>query len=162
MSIKNYPSADRVKQLFHYENGRLFWIAGNRTGKEAGTHCISTNRWHVKIDQVIVMRYHVVWVIHHGVWPNRLDHKNRNPLDDRIENLRECTHSQNQANRSKHSTNTSGYKGVSWNKQRAMWMAMISINSKNKNLGYFATPKRAHEAYMKAAQERWGEFAYKG
>jgi len=71
--------------------------------------------------------------------PNRLetDHINRNKLDNRKNNLRAVTRSQNEINKGLSSNNTSGYRGVTWNKNIKKWMAQIKLNSKNIYLGCF-------------------------
>lgn len=88
------------------------------------------------------------------------DHTNRNTLDNRRHgNLRSASPSQNNWNASMRSTNTSGYKGVSWNKMRGKWQAQIHKGNKNFHLGYFSTPETAHEAFSHAATQLHGEFA---
>lgn len=88
-----------------------------------------------------------------------VDHINNNPLDNRRSNLRLATPSQNLGNRVRNKNNTSGYKGVTWNKQTHRWKAAIQAQGKARHLGYFSTPEEAHEAYCKAAKELFGEFA---
>ena len=88
-----------------------------------------------------------------------VDHINRNPLDNRRENLRICTHQQNQFNKTKRSDNTSGYKGVYFHKQKQKFRAQIMVDKKPKHLGYFDTAERAHEEYQKAALKLHGNFA---
>ena len=88
-----------------------------------------------------------------------IDHINLNPLDNRRENLRIATTQQNCKNKNKYSTNTSGFKGVSFNKQKQKFEARISIDGKKKFLGYFATAVGAHEEYKRAAIQHNGEFA---
>lgn len=90
------------------------------------------------------------------------DHKNRNGLDNRRENLRACTHGQNQQNSCIYKNNTSGFKGVTWDKSARKWRSYIKFNSKGKHLGLFETPEAAHEAYCKAAAELHGEFSNTG
>lgn len=65
------------------------------------------------------------------------DHINRNKLDNRQENLRSVTRTQNKFNTGLWKTNTSGYKGVTWSKQYGKWQAQIQINKKNNTLGLF-------------------------
>lgn len=91
----------------------------------------------------------------HGV----VDHINRNRLDNRRENLRLCTYSQNSMNRSKPSHNTSGFKGVSQYKGQEKWSAQIGHMGRLIHLGYFDTPELASEAYKRAATVLHGEFA---
>lgn len=104
-------------------------------------------------------RFHRLLFKHvHGYLPKEIDHKNRNPLDDRIENLRECTHAQNIAN-SKTQRGSSKYRGVCWNKQKCRWQANITVNYKLKYLGLFDSEFRAALVYDDAAFEAFGEFA---
>lgn len=89
----------------------------------------------------------------------QVDHIYHQTLDNRKSELRLCTPSQNQYNRGTQSTNTSGFKGVSWDKKWSKWLAGIKLNGKTINLGRYDTPELAHEAYCKAAAEHHGEFA---
>jgi hypothetical protein len=91
----------------------------------------------------------------HGVWPaDVIDHINGNPLDNRIENLREATQAQNLGNCKKRVDNTSGHKGVAtvWN---GSWRATI----RGRHLGTFATKEQAQTAYANAAEREFGAFA---
>jgi len=88
-----------------------------------------------------------------------VDHINTNKLDNRRENLRIATHKQNCKNKNKYSNNKSGFKGVSFDKQKQKFRARISIDGKYKHLGLFATADGAHECYKQAAIQHNGEFA---
>ena len=70
-----------------------------------------------------------------------------------------CTFQQNHFNRGKQVNNKSGYKGVSWHKQKEKWVAQIKIEGKNKFLGFFTDPEKAYKAYCERAIEHYGEFA---
>lgn len=87
-----------------------------------------------------------------------VDHINHNKLDNRKSQLRVCTFEQNLMNQKKYKNNSSGYKGVSWHKNKK-WVAQIQINGKRKNLGYFETKEDAAEAYNEAAKNIYKEFA---
>lgn len=87
------------------------------------------------------------------------DHVNGNGLDNRRGNLRVCTSSQNQKNQRKNKANTSGFKGVSWDKERKKWAAYINANGRLYHLGRFSIKRVAAEAYDKAAKKLHGEFA---
>lgn len=90
---------------------------------------------------------------------DEVDHINGNTLDNRRENLRLVSRSQNNMNKRKQSNNKSGYKGVYQNKTSGRWVAQIIVRKKKYNLGAYATPEEAHEAYKAAALELHGEFA---
>jgi hypothetical protein len=83
-------------------------------------------------------------------------------LNDKIENLRPSDGSKNIANSSLSSSNTSGYKGVSYNKTRETWRSYIRVHRQYIHLGTFRNPEEAHEAYMEAARKYFGEFATDG
>lgn len=87
-----------------------------------------------------------------------VDHKDGNKLDNRKSNLRGCNRSQNQFNRKLNKNNTSGHKGVYWNKRCRKWCAYISINKKRKTLGYFADKECAIHYRQEMADKYYGEF----
>jgi hypothetical protein len=91
-----------------------------------------------------------------------VDHKNNDPLDNRRENLRVATPSQNSWNRMKHKNGKSKFKGVSWCKKTQKWRACIRKNRIGKILGYFDVEEDAYAAYCNAASELHGEFANHG
>ncbi len=88
------------------------------------------------------------------------DHINHNTLDNRIENLRICTHRQNMQNTSSRKGSSSTYKGVAWNKTAKKWQAVIRANDINYYLGIFKTEEEAARVYDAKAVELHGEFAY--
>lgn len=88
------------------------------------------------------------------------DHKNRNTLDNRKENLRKCTGTQNMCNTNKYKSNTSGFRGVSFFKKTSNWYAHIRVNTRLIHLGCFATPEEAARVYDDAARLYFGEFAH--
>lgn len=88
------------------------------------------------------------------------DHKDRNPLNNRKNNLREATAADNAHNASKRKDNTSGFIGVSWSKSQCLWMSYININHKRINLGKFIALYDAIVARLKAELKYFGpEFA---
>jgi hypothetical protein len=88
-----------------------------------------------------------------------VDHWDRNPLNNRRENLRVCTHQQNVWNRSADRRSGSGFKGVHFFKPTKRWQAHIRVNNKKIHLGYFPTVEDAARAYDAAAIEHFGEYA---
>jgi len=91
-----------------------------------------------------------------------VDHKDGNGLNNTRDNLRLATMAQNCANSRKPSTNTSGLKGVCWQKQAGKWQAQIKVSGKNKYLGLFTSKEAAYAAYCDAAEKYHGEFANDG
>ena len=85
------------------------------------------------------------------------DHINGDKLDNRKENLRSCTNSQNQMNRRNDKNESSKFKGVYRYKDK--WGARIKKDKKSKHLGFFKSEKEASVEYDKAAKEYFGEFA---
>lgn len=100
-------------------------------------------------------------LLHRAILPGHvyIDHKNNNKLDNRLENLRPCTHQQNMGNRRINKNNTSGYKGVTYSKIMKAWRARIYVNKKELNLGYYPTVEAAARAYDFAALMHYKEFA---
>ena len=91
-----------------------------------------------------------------------VDHKNRNPLDNRKLNLRFASRQQQRMNSSKQKRKLSSkYKGVHWDKNRNQWKAEIKINSINRYIGRFNDEKEAARAYNNEAEKLFGEFAAK-
>ncbi len=93
---------------------------------------------------------------------DEVDHKNHNKLDNRKENIRNCTRCQNSMNIGIRSNNTSGVTGVSWQKRDERWCARITANKKDINLGYFINFEDAVEARKEAEVKYFGEYRYKG
>lgn len=102
-----------------------------------------------------------VWQLHYGEIPSGLDldHQDCNKLNNRIANLRLATRTENLRNVGIRSNNTSGVKGVGWDKSRDLWRARIKVNKKDINLGHFLSREDAAIAYAEAALLYYGEFA---
>jgi hypothetical protein len=86
-----------------------------------------------------------------------MDHKNRIRHDNRIDNIREATQSQNCAN--KIARCNSGLKGVCFHKRRRKWLASLGQDYGQIYLGMFSSKWEAYKAYAKAAKRIHGEFA---
>ena len=86
------------------------------------------------------------------------DHINHNRLDNRKENLRTVTTSQNHMNKSPQTNNTSGFRGSFWHKKSKKWRSQIRIDKKYIHIAYFDTAREAAQAYESVAQQLFGDF----
>lgn len=157
------PDFARVSSLLSYdpETGVFYWLVqrgGFPPGSLAG--CTSNLRRQISIDGKNYYEHRVAWMLSYGKWPDgAIDHIDGNSLNNRLSNLREATYSQNAANAKKCSTNTSGLKGVSWDRHGRKWYARICKDGKAHQLGRFNTKEEAHAAYAVAAKTLHGDYA---
>jgi hypothetical protein len=82
-----------------------------------------------------------------------------NGLDCRKSNLRQATLAQQSANRRLGRNNTSGLKGVTWDKWAKRWKAHCRVNGKERHLGHYLDKYEAKRAYDSCVLENHGEFA---
>lgn len=156
---------ETVRKLFNYEpeTGKLTWNypssnrikLGDEVGK-SGPAGYSA----VRIGGVNYLVHRLIYLYFHGVFPRQVDHINRNRLDNRIENLRESTQSENCGNCFKSSVNTSGFKGVEWNPKNRKWRVKIKKDYKTVEIGSFIDQVDAAQAYNLAAERYFGDYAY--
>lgn len=150
----------RLKELLHYdpETGVFTWIVGNKSGKTADAPH-PKGYLQIRVDGKLYYSHRLAWLYVKGVFTGgEIDHRFRVRTDNRIENLRECSSSQNKYNSGIMKTNKSGFKGVCWDKRDKKWRANIKVNGKFKSLGYFNCPIEASKRYIAKARELHGEF----
>lgn len=155
-------SQSRLHELFDYQDGHLIRKVRTSSRVKIGDKCgtPSSNGYiGVHIDGERHLLHRLIFCWHHGYFPQFVDHIDRNRSNNRIENLRSATASQNQGNRNLDSKNTSGYRGVTWHKAAKKWQARIKTNGKVRHLGLFLTAEDAYMAYCKEAKQYFGEFA---
>jgi hypothetical protein len=150
---------DLLKELFDYKDGELYWKSkpANRVsiGDVAGS--LSSNGYkQVYINGKPYYCHRIIFAMHNDYFPKMIDHIDGNSINNKIENLRETTNSQNQYNRK--CVNSYGIKGVSLH-QCGKFHVRITVNGKEKHLGLFEKLEDAKNAAIKARQELHGEFA---
>lgn len=119
--------------------------------------CLSSKR-HLKyaITPQNIKMHRLILTVPMGKFVDHIDH---NPLNNRRNNLRECTNAENNRNSRIRNDNTSGFKGVYYDKTKQRFRAIIKINDKQIHVGYFRTPEEASKSYKQAAIKYHGEFA---
>ena len=149
---------ERVKELFNYNSAtgiftRRINIGNTKIGDIPGSPD-KDGYIDMCIDRRKYKAHRLAWLYCFGKFPNGvIDHINRIKTDNRIENLRDVTISENCKNLPKPSTNTSGHLGVTWCKGK--WQASIHINKKYIHLGRFSNIEKAAKA-RKAAEQLHG------
>lgn len=145
-----YGNAKRACKCWNrrYANERAF-TSINSSGYHAGT--LLNRRY---------LAHRVVWAMEYGSWPDSfIDHINRDKTDNRIENLRLASNSENMMNTDAYSSNKSGYKGVSFKPSKGKWVAQIGFRNTKKHIGYFDTPQEASKAYQEVSKQMHGSYS---
>jgi len=151
-------------KLLHYNpcTGVFAWIVakqGNKIYDIAGT-LNKEGYIAIIVNRKLYRAHRLAWLYMIGEWPgDQIDHVNGIRNDNRWINLREATISQNGANSNIRTDNTSGIKGVSWNREKEKWRVRINIDKKEMFLGYFDNIEDAKIAYKSAAIKHFGEYA---
>ncbi len=152
--IKDELTAERLRELLDYNQhtGEFVWrvsCRGTKAGDIAGSSG-NEGRRHITIGYARFKAHRLAWLYVHGVWPKGLiDHINGTPSDNRIDNLREATVSENQCNQKvAHSHNKTGLLGAHWREDKNKYRSRISIDGREVFLGYFDTAEDAHKAYV--------------
>ena len=161
---KLFATLEQLQEMFEYKNGELIYKIKTAKKTNIGDVAGTINKLgyrHIQINRKRYQAHRLVWIYHNIEIPIGLeiDHIDRNPSNNRIENLRLATRSQNMTNKPKQINNTSGYKGVCWHKRSKKWSANIKYNNKQIYLGVFATPELAYDAYTLASGKLQGDFA---
>jgi len=162
---KRALNAQRVRELFDYNPASGFLTRSvtvnykARAGAVAG-HVGTRGYRVVDIDGRRYPAHHVIWLWVMGEWPtHKIDHFDIDKANNCWDNLREATNAQNAANTRICSRNTSGIKGVSWNKQSRKWQAHIMVDGRSQYLGMRNEREAAATLYAEAARQAFGNFA---
>lgn len=125
-----------LRDTFEYhEEG---YLIRKKNGKPCGQHTNhSAGYARVSVNGRMLYAHRIIYAIVYGEMPMDVDHINRNRIDNRIENLRDVSKSENQHNSKKRKNNTSGFPGVSWDTRDQKWQAYIMVDRRKIHLGYF-------------------------
>ena len=142
---------------YNTETGHFIWKENARpnvAGKRAG-RLLHDGYWQIKLYKKGYQAHRLIWLFHYGFMPNNeIDHINGVRSDNRIENLRLATRSENCQNLHRANIdNQTKELGVTFHKKANKFQAQICINGKHKYLGLYKTAKSAHEAYLLAKHE---------
>jgi HNH endonuclease/AP2 domain len=114
----------------------------------------------IRVNGKTYYAHRMAFIFTTGKFPeNEVDHINGITSDNRISNLRECSHKQNIWNQKIRKNNTSGIKGVSWFKRYNKWRARFIVNGKYMHIGYFNNKEDAEITIKKYMNIHQGEFA---
>lgn len=146
---------ERLRQLFHYDSmtGVFTRIQTNRIDRLNKPAGAPNTKGHIqiKVDGKLYVAHRLAWLYVYGTFPNdQLDHINGIKSDNRMINIREATNKQNQENVPLQSNNTSGYRGVSFDKQHQKFRAYICHNHTLIHLGLFRTAEQAGQVARSA------------
>lgn len=159
------PSADRLNELFELVGSDL--VAKKSRGcVKSGSVCGYKRKdgyIRVKVDGALVMAHRVVWKMYNGDEPTFIDHINGDRSDNRLENLRAVTSSDNKSNESLRIDSTSGFIGVTWytttiSTKTAKWVAKIAKEGNEKHIGYYIELKDAVLAYNAECLKLHGDY----
>lgn len=128
-----------VIQNFEYKDGFLYWKTG-RSGIQPGLQAGSKEKngyYRIRFNGKKYLTHRLIFLMHHGFMPKFVDHADNNPNNNRIENLREATRTENNQNRKLQKNNSSGFKNISWEKSANRWRVRINVNGKSKSFGCF-------------------------
>lgn len=152
---------EHFRTLFIVKDNILYWKEGTKkAGKQAG-HIRKDGRIEVNVGykgkRYKFFSYVIIFAIHYNYFPELIDHIYRDPTNNNINNLRDANKKINAINTGIPINNTSGCKGVSWNKACNKWSAQIKIDGKKKHLGTFKTFEDARKARETAERIFWDD-----
>jgi len=151
-----------IKNHLEYKDGNLYWknlVKGSRyNGRTAG---ISNGKGYIQVRVAgkAIYAHRLIYFICTGSWPkDQIDHINKDHTDNRIENLRECTRSQNHMNRND-KPGRSLPRNVYLDKSTGHYRVVLTKNTKKIGIGSFVELELAELAAKEARQKYYGDFA---
>lgn len=155
---------ERIAEAFDYdpETGILMRRFKGGHTRAAGTRKSHDGYTKIGFNGQEYPAHRLIWWVVYGELPRGfIDHVNGDKSDNRLCNLRLATDAENKRNVGKRTHNTSGFKGVTWDKANNKWLAHATLNGKGHHLGRFASAEEAANAYRDFAKKHHGDF-FKG
>jgi len=165
MTKEDLITADYLRSIMTYDpaTGIFTWTncpwPRRHNGKQAGVPRGSRGNYiRIAIAGTRYYAHRLAWLYMTGRWPSlQIDHKDGNPQNNKWDNLREASQSQNSANKKRCAAHLP--KGVSRASRSHRYAAKITKDYRTTSLGSFPSPEEAHDAYTSAAKIIHGEFA---
>jgi hypothetical protein len=150
-----------LNQYFEYKDGHLYNKIPRKKVKVGQKLGYISNQGYVNLGfkNKYYLAHRLIFMMHYGYIPTHIDHIDGNPANNRIENLREVTNTQNCQNSKKRTTNSSGYKNVHWRKDRSKWRVDININGKDVYFGSYDDIELADLVATEARDKYFDKFA---
>ena len=157
-------SINGLHEAFEYRGGKLYWkkntrntFVGDEAGGLNGEGYVTVGYKHKRL-----LAHRVIFAMHHGYLPEFVDHINGDKSDNRIENLRSASMSDNNRNRLANKNNKTGAKNVCWLEKKGKWLVQIMANRKRVVSKCFDDFELAELVAMEARNKYHGSFANHG
>lgn len=140
---------DTLHKLFEYKDGLLLRKITTSNNAKAGSivGCLNNNGYLVvRINDKLLYVHRIIYMLHNGISNGVVDHVDMNKLNNKIENLRLCSISQNLQNRTKTAANTSGYKNVYWCASEGKYKVQVTKNKHRYHGGTFDCVEEANKS----------------
>lgn len=155
---------ERLKELFEYKQDGTFVrkiATSNRVkvGEIVGWSSVGGKYVGLTVNGIKTLMHRMVFLYHHGYVPKYIDHIDGNGNNNRIENLREATHSQNISNGKCRTNNKSGVKNVVWCASSKKWGVFLRVKGKQTYFGVYSDLDAAERVAIQTRQKYHGQFA---
>jgi len=153
-----------LNYYYEYKDGNLFFknlSKGNtsaKIGDKAG-HTTKQKYVLIKVEGKGYLLHRVIYCMHYGYFPKQVDHIDGNPENNKIENLRAVTGSQNCMNKKISIRNTSGFKNVHWHESMNKWRVQIKTNGITKTFGCYEDIELADLVAHEVRDKYFGRYA---
>ena len=158
-------SKEFLCNLFDYRDGEIYYKISrsrNKAGSKAGAYRKHDNAYQVTINGKHYLIHRIVFMMHHGYFPEMIDHIDGNRANNKIENLREATHSQNAHNAKLRCDSAIGKKNIRYIKRDSLWRVDVQVNKNRIYCGSYKDLELAELVAMEARNKFHGQFANHG